>query len=565
MQKTLPAEIQAFMQMEWAQIEPRYLDLVSRPVNEQTVQGWLKDWTHLNHLLRETYQRLYVGSTVDTTDLPAQERYTHFLDHIFPPAQAAEQKLKEKLLASGLEPAGFEVPLRNLRLEAELFREANLPLLSEGLKLATEYDKIVGAQTVDWQGKELTLSQLQPMYLEPDRSLRERAWRLAARRQLADRQAINELWVKQLAIRRQLAANADLPDYRAYRWRQLMRFDYTPHDCKQFQRAIEAVVVPAARRLYERRRRLLGLEALRPWDLLVDVLSRPPLKPYSTIIELEEKTEAMFNCVDPALGKYFATMRLEGLLDLDNRKGKAPGGYCTDFPASARPFIFCNSVGVHEDVLTLLHEGGHAFHVFESSRLPYAQQLQVPLEFAEVASMGMEYLASPYLSAEQGGFYSHADAARARFEHLEQGLLFWPYMAVVDAFQHWVYEEREAAANPANCDAQWDELWQRFMPGVDWSGLEDERVTGWQRKLHIHEDPFYYVEYGLALLGAVQVWRNARHNQAAATAAYRRALALGGTATLPQLFAAAGAKFAFDAGTLQEAVDLMEKTMLELE
>ena len=565
MQKLMTLKIDEFMRWDWAQIEPYYQALAAQPIDEASVESWLKDWTRLSKLLRETHQRLWVASTVDTTDLQARQRYTDFLDNIYPQAQAAEQKIKEKLLASGLEPPGFEVPLRNMRLEAELFCEANLPLLSEELKLASEYDKISGAQTVQWQGKEVTLLQLHPVYLDPDRSLRERAWRLASARQLADRQAINDLWVKLLAIRRQLAANANLPDYRAYRWRQLLRFDYTPQDCKQFHRAIEAVVIPAARRLYERRRRLLAVGALRPWDVHVDVRGRPPLKPFSTIAELEEKTSAIFEGVDPALGDYFEIMRREGLLDLDNRKGKAPGGYCTDFPASSRPFIFCNSVGVHDDVQTLLHEGGHAFHVFESSRLPYFQQMHVPLEFAEVASMGMEFLASPYLSAEQGGFYTPAETAQARVDLLEGYLLFWPYMAVVDAFQHWVYEEAEAASDPANCDAQWVELWERFMTGVDWSGLEQEKMTGWQRKLHIHEDPFYYVEYGLALLGAAQVWRNALKDQRAATAAYRRALALGGTATLPQLYAAAGARFAFDASTLGEVVDLMERTISELE
>ena len=565
MQKLMTLKIDEFMRWDWAQIEPYYQALAAQPIDEASVESWLKDWTRLSKLLRETHQRLWVASTVDTTDLQARQRYTDFLDNIYPQAQAAEQKIKEKLLASGLEPPGFEVPLRNMRLEAELFCEANLPLLSEELKLATEYDKISGAQTVQWQGKEVTLLQLHPVYLDPDRSLRERAWRLASARQLADRQAINDLWVKLLAIRRQLAANANLPDYRLYRWRQLLRFDYTPQDCKQFHRAIEDVVIPAARRLYERRRRLLAVGALRPWDVHVDVRGRPPLKPFSTIAELEEKTSAIFEGVDPALGDYFEIMRREGLLDLDNRKGKAPGGYCTDFPASSRPFIFCNSVGVHDDVQTLLHEGGHAFHVFESSRLPYFQQMHVPLEFAEVASMGMEFLASPYLSAEQGGFYTPAETAQARVDLLEGYLLFWPYMAVVDAFQHWVYEEAEAASDPANCDAQWVELWERFMTGVDWSGLEQEKMTGWQRKLHIHEDPFYYVEYGLALLGAAQVWRNALKDQRAATAAYRRALALGGTATLPQLYAAAGARFAFDASTLGEVVDLMERTISELE
>jgi oligoendopeptidase F len=368
-----------------------------------------------------------------------------------------------------------------------------------------------------------------------------------------------------MALRRRIAENAGLPDFRAYRWQQKLRFDYTPQDCYRFHQAIEEVAVPAALRIYERRRQRLGVETLRPWDLAVDPLGREPLSPFQTISELEEKCQAIFTRVDPQLGEYFEIMRREGLLDLDNRKGKAPGGYCTQFYAAKRPFIFANSVGLHEDVQTLLHEGGHAFHVFETNYLPYYQQLEIPYEFLEVASMGMEFLAGPYLDAEQGGFYSTQDAARARSEHLEQAVLFWPYMAVVDAFQHWVYENHEAASDPAKCDARWAELWQRFMPGVDWGGLDEVLRTGWQRKLHIYQDPFYYIEYGLAQLGAGQVMRNSLRDPAGAVAAYRRALTLGGTVTLPELYAAAGVSFAFDAATLSEVVTLIEKTLADLE
>jgi oligoendopeptidase F len=417
---------------------------------------------------------------------------------------------------------------------------------------------------VIWEGQELTITQLYPVFQEIDREKRERAWRLSAERQLADRQAIGELWGRMLTLRSRIAKNADLPDYRAYRWSELLRFDYTKEDCYSFHRAIEQVVVPAARALYEKRRQRLGLKSLRPWDLDVDPFSRPPLRPYQTIEELESKTSAIFHQVDPQLGAYFDRMRSEKLLDLDNRKGKAPGAYCTAYEAAEVPFIFANSVGLHDDVQTLLHEGGHAFHVFESVHLAH-QQIEVPLEFCEVASMGMELLAAPYLTTDRGGFYTADEAARARIETLEFNLRFWPYMAVVDAFQQWVYDNPTKSSDPATCDSQWAELWDRFMIGVDWSGLEDEKVTGWQRKLHIHTVPMYYVEYGLAQLGAVQVWRNALGDQAGAVAAYRRALSLGGTVTLPQMFAAAGAKFAFDEEILGQAVDLIMKTIAELE
>jgi len=563
---SLPRTADELMRWTRPDIQPYYQDLAARTLTVETVALWLSDWSRLSECVVEMQNRLTVATTVNTADAEADRRYTAFLDTIYPAAQAAEQRLKEKLLASGLEPNGFEIPLRNLRAEAALFREANLPLLAEEKKLITEYDKIVSAQTVMWEGQEITLLQLQPVYLDPDRAVRERAWRLAMDRRLADRQAISDLWAKFLRLRKQIAANADFgDDYRAYRWPQLLRFDYTPDDCARFHQAIEQVVIPAAGRIYERRRQRLGVETLRPWDLNVDPLGRSPLRPFETIDELQSKTSAIFHRVDPQLGARFDTLIREGLLDLDNRKNKAPGGYCTEFAAIRRPFIFMNAVGLHDDVQTLLHEGGHAFHVFESARLPYLHQMQVGLEFAEVASMGMELLAAPYLAAQHGGFYSDADAARARVEHLEQAILFWPFMAVVDAFQHGVYENPDTAFDPDNCDAQWAALWNRFMRGVDWSGLEQEIITGWQRKGHIHQDPFYYVEYGFAQLGAVQVWRNALKDQAGSVASYRRALSLGGTAPLPQLFEAAGAKFALDAGTLREAVGLMEETIARLD
>jgi oligoendopeptidase F len=570
MPSSLPDSPDELMRWTWLEIAPHFAALAERPLSAASVTAWLADWSALSERVNEMYNRLYVATTINTADAEAERRFNAYLDEIFPASQAAEQKLKEKLLASGLEPEGFAMPLRNMRTEAAIFREANLPLLADEQKLNTEFDKIVGAQTIAWDGRELTLPQVKLLYQNPERAVRERAWRLASERQLADRGAINALWTRFLRLRRELAANAGFgDDYRAFRWKQYLRFDYTPENCEQFHRAIEAVVVPAAERLYERRRKRLGLETLRPWDLAdgwvgrpIDPPGRPPLKPFRDGAELQARSSTIFHRVDPQLGDYFDTMVRDGLLDLDNRKNKAPGGYCTTFSAVRLPFIFMNSVGLHDDVQTLLHEAGHAFHVFETRPLPYVHQMQVGTEFAEVASMGMELLAAPYLAE---GFYAAADAARARIEHLEQAILFWPFMAVVDAFQHWVYQHPESALNPDHCDAEWAALWGRFMRGVDWSGLEAAKRTGWHRKLHIHQLPFYYVEYGLAQLGAVQVWRNALADQAKAVADYRRALALGGTAPLPQLYAAAGARFAFDADTLQMAVGLIEETIGKLD
>lgn len=563
----LSSNITDYLHWEWADIEPFAKELEERPLDAGNVNQWLADWSKITRIVQETNSRLYVATTLNTTDEQAVSRYHHHLEFVIPPVMAAGQKLKEKLLASGLEPDGFEIPLRNMRVEAEIFREENLPLFTELGKLGTEYDKIIGAQTVEWAGKEMTLAQMRPIFQDADRPTREQIWRQSANRRLADRAALNELWTKFLKLRRQIAANAGFEDFRAYQWRAFGRFDYSPEDCESFQRAIEQVVVPAANRIYDKMRQRLGVSGVRPWDVEADVFSlgNSALRPFEDDETLIDTTARIFDRVDPQLGSFFGTMRRESLLDLANRKGKAPGGYCTTFPYSKRPFIFMNAVGLHDDVQTLLHEGGHAFHAFEASAQPYIQQQDVPIEFAEVASMSMELLAQPYLTKDQGGFYAQAEASLATIEHLERLILFWPYMAVVDAFQHWVYTHADAAENPDNCDQKWVEIWDRFIPGVDFSGLDDVKETGWHRKLHIFQIPFYYVEYGLAQLGAVQVWGNSLTDQTKSVADYRKALALGGTVTLPELFSTAGARFSMDPATMQAAVDLVESKLTELE
>ena len=556
------------MAWDWVQFEPHYTALEKVELTKETISDWLKNWTVVSDVRDELYNRLYVATSVNTADANAQDRFDHFMEKIYPQAMAAEQKLKEILLASGLIVPDFEIPLRNMHAEAEIYREENLQLLVEEEKLGIVHDQVMGAQTVKWKGEEKTTRQMEVVLREIDRETRRKGWELLAERQLADRDVINQQWVKYMGLREKIAANADLPDYRSYRWQILMRFDYTPNDCRTFHDAIEQAVVPAAQRMAERRMKALGIDSLHYYDLFVDLSGKPPLKPFSSVREMIDKASAIFHHVLPQFGAYFDQMDTEGLLDLDNRKNKAAGGYCTDFSYAKRPFIFANAVGIHDDIQMLLHEGGHSFHAFELFNLPYFQQRNesaIPMEFAEVASMAMEYLTSPYLSKEFGGFYSEADAARAQVDHIETDLRFWAYMAIVDAFQHWVYENPVDGKDPDKCDAAWEALEKRFRPYIDWSGYEDVMMTGWQRKDHIHQAPFYYVEYGLALLGAVQIWRNALENQEKAVNAYRRALALGGTIPLPQLFKTAGARFAFDVDTLQEAVSLMESTILTLE
>jgi len=563
----LPDDSKKIQDWGWNDYKPYFNYLLTQELNELNVKEWMKYWSDLSELIGEVGTRVYVATTVDTTDEGAKKRFYSFLENISENASSKNQILKKKLLESGIVPENFEVPLRAIKSEVELFCEENLPLLTKDSKLSKEYDAIIGAQTVEWDGKETTITQLGPVLLETDRKRREKAWRLAAERRLKDREGINKIWEQLLKLRIEIAENAGYDNYRSWIWESLKRFDYTPEDCLNFHKAIEKVVMPFVNKLIKQRKEQLGLDVLKPWDLSVDPFNRDPLTPFKNATELESRCHNIFEAVDPDLGEHFNIMREQKLLDLANRKGKAPGGYCTEYHHQRLPFIFMNAVGTHSDVQTMLHEGGHAFHVFESKQLPYASQREVGMEFAEVASMAMELLASPYITKNFGGFYNVEDANRARIEHLERSVMFWPYMAVVDAFQHWAYTNPEKAMEPANCDWEWTKLWKRFQTfeNLDSSEFEDVIATGWHNKLHIYHVPFYYVEYGMAQLGAMQVWGNALKDQENAVKLYRNALSMGGNATLPELFGAAGAKFEFDEPMLTYAVNLIDEKIRELE
>jgi oligoendopeptidase F len=565
--QSLPTDAKSILALTWSDYEPYYKDLEARELNEENIQAWLNDWSTLAATVDEHYWRLYIATTVNTADQESEDRFNRYIEEIQPAAKTAEQALKDKLLASGLSPKSFETGLRRIQAETEIFREENLSLLAEEQRLDTEYNKLSGSLTVVWDGEERTFTQMWALLYETDRSVRQRAWEAREACILKERQSINALWEQFMAVRLKIAANADLPDYRAYMWKQRFRFDYAPEDCKLFHAAIEEVVVPAAQRVYERRRQRLHIDTVRPWDIYVDPLGTTPIRPYETIDDFKSKAHAIFQQVDPKFGEYFQIMMDEGLLDLESRKNKAPGGYSLGLHVAHRPFIFMNNINTSLDVQTILHEGGHAFHEFERAHVHFYQrgEIYLPAEFGEVASMAMELIASPYKTKKYGGFYTESEAARAMIGLLEDFITFWPYMALVDAFQHWIYENPTEASNASACEEHWARLWDRFMAGIDYSGLEDARKTYWHRQGHIFGSPFYYVEYGLALLGAVQVWANSRTDQRKAVADYRKALALGATVPLPQLFATAGAKFAFDAKTLKEAVDLMEAVIGEME
>ncbi len=550
--------------LDWSTIQPHVDALLAVELTSAGTDAWLQQWSDLAAVLYESGAQIQRAVTENTADKEAERRFLIHVEQIIPRAKVASQALRDKLLGlPGYAPsAETTVMLRRFRAEADLFRPANVPLESELMKLANQYDKTIGGLGIEWEGRTETLPQANLHLEDPDRGVRERAWRLIMASYAGHRQKLNDLYLEMLALRRRVARNADLPDYRAYMWQQYNRFDYTPADCFTFHDAIEHAVVPLARRIYAELADKLGVESLRPWDTEADPYGAA-LRPFADVADLEEGAHRIFQRVDPVLAEHFAAMR-RGYLDLPTRANKAPGAYCSNLPVIGLPYIFANAAGTDDDVRTLLHEGGHGFHFMESRRHPLVWNHNGPMEFCEVASMGMEMLAAPYLARSEGGFYTEAEARRAYAEQLRRTVRFLPYMAVVDGFQHWVYTEAPENVTTGDLDAKWAELWDRFMQGIDWGDLPAEQETGWQRKQHIFTDPFYYVEYGLAQLGALQVWRNALADQAQAVADYRAALALGDTRPLPELFRAAGATFAFDRQTVGELMALISAQLERL-
>jgi oligoendopeptidase F len=560
----LPDTPDVFLDATWEDIEPYFDWLADRPVDDNSVEEWLQDWSRFEELLWDAASRAGVAYTTDTADEEKEATYLRFTSEIRPRAEERSVALMRRLLESGYLRADLTTTLRRFQNQLELFRDENVPLETELAKLSARYQKITGSMTVEWDGEEKTIPQLQPYLLDTNRDVREKAFRLMAAPYIQARDELADLFTEQYELRTSIAKNAGFDDYRDYIFREKNRFDYTPEDCEQFHQAVEQTVVPALERIAERRKQKMGLETLRPWDVDVDPEGRPGLKPFDDVSVFVERAVGIFGKVDPVLGGYFDQMVEKQLLDLDSRKGKAPGGYCTSFPASGLPFIFMNAVGVGGDVRTLLHEAGHAFHVFEAYEQPLIWQRHPGSEMAEVASMTMELLTAPYLDRAEGGYYSAEDATRARIEHLEGILMILPHIASVDAFQHWIYTSGDGRDADAR-DATWLKIRNRFEKGIDWSGLEAERIARWYRQLHIFLYPFYYIEYGIAQLGALQVWRNALSNPAGALTAYREALSLGATRSLPELFETAGAKLIFDASTMGELVELVENQIAELE
>lgn len=550
--------------LDWPALKLQLEELTDEAPTVETVDAWMRRWTELAFQLSEYGTLTHLATLVDTRDEEAQKRYHDYIDRIDPEAKELDNRLKQTLLDSGVVPEGMEVPMRRLRSEAALFREENLPLEARLARLGMEYNEISGAQTVEWEGQQLPIAAMRRFQEGNERSVREQAWRLTTERVKQDRERLSQIWEQMVDLRVQIAANAGFESYTEYAWQGWGRHDYTPDDARTFQQAVLKVVSPALERQMEKRRESLGLDSLRPWDLSCDIKGRGPLQPCKDAAELEHGTARVFRGLDRRLGDWVEQMSSQGLFDLENRAGKAPGGFMTVLAKRWQPFIFMNAVGIRDDVRVMLHECGHAFHIYQTEHLPYLQQRDVPMEFAEVASMSMELLASPYLSADRGGFYSEEELVRDRSAHLEQIIFIWVMIAVGDAWHHWVYANPGEARDAERASEKYLEIYREYYPGIDISGIEDQSAWFWQRILHFFHSPFYYIDYGLAQLGAVQIWANSLEDEKKAVGQYLEGLSLGGTATLPQLFETAGAHFGFDEATFGNAVELIEGKLAEM-
>ena len=558
----IPSSPADLVNATWEDLAPYFERLTSVPVAPGEAEAWLDSWSRLQSVVEEAGTLAMIAYTCDTADEAKEAANLRWSSEIFPQMNEASVRLAERLVAIGFTRPDLETVIREFRTDIEIFREENVPLFAEVEEHVAAYQKITGGLEVEWDGEKKTIPQLQPFLRERDRALRERAFRAGAAAYLARRDELAALFDRMFALRQRIAANAGFDSYMHYAFPAKHRFDYSPDDCARFHAAVEATVAPAVERLMSHRARALGVDTLRPWDTLVQLESAKPVRPFSDRAGFVDPAQRIFDALDPELGAQFRDMASDGLLDLESRPGKAPGGYCTKLTWRGKPFIFMNAVGVPDDVNTLVHEAGHSFHDYAAGRQPFIWQRGTGHEAAELASMSMELFVTPHLTRPVG-YYSPAEARAVEIEQLEDILTSLAHIASVDAFQRWNYTSGEGGDASAR-DEAWLDLRSRFERGVDWGGLERERVSRWYRQLHIFELPFYYIEYGIAQLGALQLWRDSLADPAATMHRYKAALALGGTRSLPDIYAAAGARLIFDAAGMGGLVELVEARINQL-
>jgi oligoendopeptidase F len=535
-----------FQLIGWESIQPFFENLKNRDIQSgKDLQRWFQDRSELESYLSENFAWRYIRMTCDTANGQLVNDLQEFITAIQPKIAPESNALNEKALQNEylhtIQEEGFNILLRSLKKDFEIFREKNIPVITQIQTEERKYGAIAGEMTVEMEGKELTLQQAADYLQSTDRSRREEAYRKIAERRYQDKDKLDELFSKLIGLRHQQALNADFDNFRDYMFTALGRFDYRPQDCFDFHKAVAGSVVPLLDGMAKERKEALHVDKLRPWDAKVDMTNKPALKPFSSGEELINKTIECFTKLDPYLGQCLAIMKQMGHLDLESRKGKAPGGYNYPLDEIGVPFIFMNATSNLRDMVTMLHEGGHAIHSFLTRDLSLNAYKHPPSEVAELASMSMELISMDHWNLF---FEDEEDLRRAKRQHLEQIIETLPWVATIDKFQHWIYE------NPAHTvedrQKKWVQIYEDFSDKVtDWSGLEQYRAYIWQKQLHLYEVPFYYIEYGIAQLGAIAMWKNYKESPQKGLQGYLNALKLGYTLPISRIYEAAYIPFDF--------------------
>ena len=546
----------------WNDLEPWFKDLEERKINSSAdLEQWMKDASEVEAVISEDACWRQIKMTCDTENKELEESFTFFMMEIQPKIQPYADILNKKLVAcpftKDLNPKKYFIYLRNVKKNIELFREANIPLQAELNVMQQQFGVISGKMTVIVNRQEYTLQQAAKFLEDPDRGLREEVYRKINDRRLQDKDGLNNLFSSLLQKRHQVGLNTGFENYRDFRFVELGRFDYKKEDCYQFHEAVKLHVMPLVNQIYEAKKKKLGLDTLRPWDVEAEPAGIQPLRPFTNGDDLTEKTIACFNELKSFFGDCIRKMKAMGHLDLESRKGKAPGGYNCPLAESGAPFIFMNAAGQFDDVTTMVHEGGHAVHSFLAHELELTGFKEYPMEIAEVASMSMELFSMDHWHVF---FSTKEELTRAKEQQLERVITIFPWIATIDKFQHWVYENpTHTTEERAN---QWLNILEEFSsPVLDFSGLDNYRRFGWQRQLHLFEVPFYYIEYGIAQLGAIGLWQQYKQNPETAINNYITALKLGGTKTLPELFSAAGLMFDLSPTHISQLMQFVKKEM----
>lgn len=554
------------LEIKWENLSPIFDELLNRKLETLVeLEQWLRDKSELEAALEEDFAWRYIRMSCDTNNEKLVQDFQYFATDIEPKISPIANELNIKLvnheLVDELDPEKYFVYLRAIRKSLEIYRKENIPLFTSLQVSQQKYQGISGAMSIHLNEKEYTLEQAATFLKDVDRQVREDAWRAIQQRRLVAKDELNVLFDELVTTRHQVSLNAGFENFRDYMFQALGRFDYTAKDCYEFAEAIEKEVVPILAEQANKRAEALGEEVLKPWDMEVNTSGKPALKPFSNGEELIDKTIICFNRIDPKLGEMLSTMKVNKLFDVESRKGKAPGGYNYPLAETGAPFIFMNSANSLRDLTTMVHEGGHAVHTFLTAGLELNDFKHCPSEVAELASMSMELISMDYWNVY---FENEEDLIRAKREQLVDVLKTLPWVAVIDQFQHWIYTN--PGHNAADREAAFKQIYARFGAGfTNWDGLDKEFGNLWQKQLHLFEVPFYYIEYAIAQLGAIAIYKNYKENPELAIKQYLEALSLGYTKPMNEIYETAGIKFDFSVGYVEELASFIKNELAKLD